>query len=58
VPFIVAASPGEIDAVAVEPETHAPQGLRRLLRGEPDALTMLAPGERLELVMELAFKRS
>ncbi|HVQ21705.1 MAG TPA: hypothetical protein VMT36_00400, partial [Candidatus Saccharimonadia bacterium] len=55
---IVAASPVGAPAVAVEPETHAPQGLRRLLRGEPDALTMLAPGERLELVMELAFGRS
>ncbi len=41
---IVAASPAGAAAVAVEPETHAPQGLRRLLRGEPDALTMLAPG--------------
>ena len=55
---IVAASPAGAPAVAVEPETHAPQGLRRLLRGEPGALTMLAPGERLELVMELAFERS
>ena len=55
---IVAASPAGAAAVAVEPETHAPQGLRRLLRGEPDALTMLPPGERLELVMELAFERS
>jgi aldose 1-epimerase len=55
---IVAASPGSAPAVAVEPETHAPQGLRRLLRSEPDALTMLQPGERLELVMELAFERS
>jgi aldose 1-epimerase len=55
---IVAASPGDRPAVAVEPETHAPQGLRRLLRGEPDALTMLPPGERLALVMELAFERT
>ena len=55
---IVAASPAGAPAVAVEPATHAPQGLRRLLRGEPDALTMLAPGGRLELVMELAFERS
>lgn len=55
---IVAASPRGAPAVAVEPETHAPQGLRRLLRSEPDALTMLSPGERLELVMVLAFERS
>lgn len=55
---IVAASPDGAPAVAVEPETHAPQGLRRLLQSEPDALTMLPPGERLELVMELSFERS
>ncbi len=34
---IVAANPGG-GAVAVEPETHAPRGLRRLLDGEPDAI--------------------
>lgn len=55
--FIVAANPPGAGAIAVEPETHAPQALRRLLRGEPGPLTMLAPGERLTLVMELAFER-
>ncbi len=55
--FIVAADPPGAGAVAVEPETHAPQALRRLLRGEPGALMMLAPDERLALVMELAFER-
>jgi aldose 1-epimerase len=54
---VVAASPGHLDAIAVEPETHAPQGLRRLLRGEPGGLTMLDPGQALGLGVELAFDR-
>lgn len=56
-PYVVAASPGNVDAIAIEPETHAPQGLRRLLRGEPGALTMLKPGQSLGLTVELAFER-
>ena len=55
---VVAASPGNLDAVAVEPETNAPQALRRLLRGEPGGLIMLGPGEALTLLTELAFERS
>ena len=56
-PFVVAASPPSLDAVAVEPQTHAPHGLRRLLNGEPDGLAMLDPGQALELRVELAFER-
>lgn len=55
--FVVAASPRSLDAVAVEPQTHAPQGLRRLLEGEPDGLALLDPAEALELGVELAFER-
>ena len=55
--FVVAASPGDRDAIAVEPETHAPHGLRRLLGGEPGGLTMLDPGGVLDLGVELAFER-
>ena len=58
VPYIVAASPGDVDAIAVEPQTHAPQGLRRLVGGEPGALTMLKPGQTLGLTVELAFDRA
>jgi len=55
---IVAASPGRLNAVAIEPQTHLPQGLRRLLRGEPGGLHLLAPGAGLHLTIELAFFRS
>ena len=54
---IVAASPRGVDAVAIEPQTHAPYGLARLLRGEPGAMRMLAPGATARLVIELAFDR-
>lgn len=55
--YIVAASPGHLEAIAIEPETHAPQGLRRLRNGEPGALVWLDPGCTLRLVTELAFSR-
>ncbi|MDP9482787.1 MAG: hypothetical protein M3P84_06145, partial [Chloroflexota bacterium] len=53
--YVVAASPGSIDAIAVEAETHAPQGLRRMLEDEPGGLTRLDPGQTLRLRVELAF---
>jgi aldose 1-epimerase len=55
-PYIVAASPGRIGAVAVEPETHAPQAVRRLLAGEPGGLDLLPPGEALRMSIDLAFE--
>jgi len=55
---IVAASPGDVDAVAIEPQTHAPQGLRRLADGEPDAMTLLDPGTSFRLSVELSFERT
>lgn len=53
--YIVAASPSGLDAIAVEPQTHVPQGLRRLLNHEPGALTMLESGRSLRMGVELAF---
>lgn len=55
VDYIVAASPAGLDAVAVEPETHAPAGIRRLLAGEPGGLTLLEPGATLTLAIALDF---
>jgi aldose 1-epimerase len=53
--YIVAASPAGVDAVAVEPETHAPAGIRRLLNGEPGGLTLLPAGETRTLAIRFAF---
>ncbi len=55
--YVVAASPGHVDAIAVEPETHAPQGLRRMLEDEPGGLTRLGAGQTLRLDVELALDR-
>lgn len=57
-PHIVAANPGNRAAIAIEPETHAPQGLRRLIAGSPGALTVLGAGEVLRLTSVLEFERS
>ncbi len=54
--FVVAAAPRDPDAVALEPQTHAPQGLRRLLQGEPGALSWLEPGASLGLRTSLAIR--
>ena len=55
-PVVVAASLPRRAGVAVEAQTNAPQGLRRLLEGEPDGLVWIAPGARLELAMRLALR--
>jgi aldose 1-epimerase len=55
---IAVASPSTLDAVAVEPQTHAPQGLRRFLRGEPAGMHAVAPGEALRLAIEMVFERA
>jgi Galactose mutarotase and related enzymes len=54
---IVAASPSSLDAVAIEPQTHAPHGLRRFLNGEAGGLHSLAPGTTLRLTIELALEQ-
>lgn len=55
--FIVAARPPHLDAVAIEPQTHAAFGLARLLRGDAGGLTLIEPGEQLQLITELEFFR-
>lgn len=56
--FIVAATLPGTDAVAVEPQTHAPDGVRRLVAGEPGGLALIPPDASLELVVGLAFARA
>ena len=56
--LVAVATPAHTDAVAVEPQTHAPDGLRRLVNGEPDALTRVAPGETLRLTLRMTFDRA
>jgi aldose 1-epimerase len=53
VTVVVAASPADKDAVAVEPQTHALPALRRVAAGEPGAPTLLPPGETLAVDYEL-----
>jgi aldose 1-epimerase len=55
--WIVAASPSALDGVAIEPQTHAPWGLRRFINREPGALQLVEPGATLALSTELAFGR-
>jgi len=55
--FIAAASSSTIDAIAVEPQTHAPHGLRRLQAQEPGGLAVLAPEETLSLAARFTFGR-
>ena len=52
---IVAAYATERGAIATEPQTHAPQGLRRLVEHEPGALTLIAPGEAIDLPITFEF---
>ncbi|HEY3189567.1 MAG TPA: hypothetical protein VGJ70_18915 [Solirubrobacteraceae bacterium] len=55
--YIVAASPSHLDAIALEPQTHAPQAIRRLLNDEPGALALLPPGAELRLGVTLTFEK-
>ena len=55
--LVAVATPPDVDAVAVEPQTHGPDGLRRLLRGERDSLRLLEPDAALALELRLTFGR-
>jgi aldose 1-epimerase len=55
---VVAANPVERGAAAVEIQTHAPDGLRRLLGAEPYGLELLDPGATLALTLTLSFRRN
>jgi aldose 1-epimerase len=55
---LVAANPVERGAAAVEIQTHAPDGLRRLLGDEPYGMELLDPGATLALTLTLSFRRT
>jgi aldose 1-epimerase len=54
---VVVATPTDPDATALEMQSHAPDGLRRVLAGEPGALRWLPPGAELRLELNLAVRR-
>lgn len=56
-PHVAVATPSAREAFAVEPQTHAPDPLRRLARGEPGAPAVLGPGEELRLTLRLSVER-
>jgi aldose 1-epimerase len=55
--LVAVATPPDIGAIAVEPQTHGPDGLRRLLNGERDALRLLEPGTTLTMELRLTVER-
>lgn len=55
---VAVASPSSAGAIAVEPQTHAPWGLRRYLAGDTAGLVALAPGESLALTIEIDVRRA
>jgi aldose 1-epimerase len=55
--LVAVATPPGVGAIAVEPQTHGPDGLRRLLQDEPHALRMLEPGASMALELRLTVER-
>jgi aldose 1-epimerase len=55
--YVAVATPADLDAIAVEPQTHAPDGLRRLLDGRTDGLAMLPAGASLALAVGISLSR-
>ncbi|HET8777217.1 MAG TPA: hypothetical protein VFN76_06115 [Candidatus Limnocylindria bacterium] len=55
---VAVATPPDLPAIAVEPQTHAPDGLGRLLRGERGGLRLLQPGEDTRFDLGLSVRRT
>ena len=56
--LVALASRASLGAVAIEPQTHGPDPIRRLVQGEPDAPTLLPPGAELTLSVYLTVFRA
>jgi aldose 1-epimerase len=54
---VAIATPAEPDATAVEPQSHAPDGLRRLIEGDQGGMAWLAPRAALTLDVRLQVRR-
>ena len=54
---VAVATPPTVDAIAVEPQTHAPGGLGRMLRAERGGLALLAAGASLAATIEMEVRR-
>ncbi len=52
---VTAAYASDLGAIAVEPQTQAAQGLRRLVEGQPGAMGLIAPGEEMVLPITIDF---
>ena len=55
--YVAAASPHGLDAVAIEPQSHAPDAFRRLLGGETGSLRWLEPGATLDATIQIVLSR-
>ena len=51
--YVAVATPRDFDAIALEPQTHAPDGLQRLLDGRADGLAQLQAGEALAFSLQV-----
>jgi aldose 1-epimerase len=56
--LVAVATPSDLDAIAVEPQTHGPDPLRRLAAGEPDPPALLPPGGSMSLAVRLTVARA
>jgi aldose 1-epimerase len=54
---VALASPASVGAVAIEPQTHGPDPMRRLANGEPDAPVLLPAGAALGCGVRLTVDR-
>ena len=55
---VAVATPGDMPATAVEAQSHAPDGLGRLLRGERGGLRLLQPDGAIRLGLEITIRRT
>jgi aldose 1-epimerase len=54
---VAVATPAGVDAIAVEPQSHAPFGLDRLLRRGDGGMFLLPPGETLAATLDIRIVR-